>query len=255
MKLEFKDIINKHKGKKCIVVGHGPSLNPYLDKLKDYKNNGYIIIGCNNWNEFYINTPPHYWLNANNADDTKTFLNVINTHKPIWIYADSVDLADKKWIEENINVDYLPYDQRHFEGKRCSSCDSYGCDKYLNPNRLTIQEELKKYTNFKKRYNSGHTVAVHMLAFSILLGCSEIYVIGLDFDYHIGYAKNTTNRAIPENAYWHFDLDRYGSEILEDVKTIYKSAQKVGVKMYNSNPNSSWKIMEYKGLPILNNKK
>jgi hypothetical protein len=248
MQLKFKDVINKHKGKKCIVVGHGPSLNSYLDKLSLYKKNDYIIIGCNNWDEFYIDTPPHYWVNANNQDDTKVFLKNINTYKPIWVYADSVDLTDYSWIDENIKTDYLPYDQRHFYGKKCYLCEN-GCGKNFNSQRLTIQEELQKYTGFEKAYGAGHTVALHMLSLSILLGFSEIYVVGLDFDYHKGYAKNSTNRPTPEVNY--FDINKYGHEVLKDVEIIGDSAKKIGTKMYNLNKESNWKFLEFKDLPPL----
>lgn len=249
MQLKFKDVIDKHKGKKCIVIGHGPSLNEYLDKLKVYKDNGYIIIGCNNWNEFYIDSPPHYWVNANNVDSTKTFIETINKYKPIWVYADTVDLTDKNWIEENIKSDYLAYDQRHYEGKKCSCCKSHGCDKYFDSERLTIQEELKKYTKYNKTYSTAHTVAMHMLALSILMGLSEIYIVGLDFDYYKGYAKNTTQRTPSEIDY--FDMNKYGDGIYEDVIIINESAKNIGVKMFDLNKNSRWDVFEKKDLPII----
>ncbi len=248
MELKIKDIIDKYKGEKCIVVGHGPSLDLYSDKLCQYKDEGYRIIGCNNWNEFYLHCPPHYWLMANNVDNSKNLLNIINTHKSVWVYADTVDLTDKKWIDENFKTDYLAYDQRHFGGKKCVACERHKCSTYFDPDRLTIQEELQRYTNFDKHYGYGHTVAMHMLAFSVLMGFSEIYIIGLDFDYRIGYAKNSTNRTVPAHDFEYFQETRYGGEILDDVRVIYESAKNIGTKMYNLNKNSSWNILEFKNL-------
>lgn len=250
MRLEIKDIINKHIGAKCIIVGHGVSLNDYANKLKQFKDNGYIIIGCNNWYEFYNDCPPHYWLSANNQDHCMNLLPIINKNDSIWVYADSVDLTDKGWVDANFKNDYLAYDQRHFGGASCPSCMVFGCKKYRDEKRLTIQEELQKYTGFDKHYSTGHTVAVHMIAFSILMGFSEIYIIGLDFDYHKGYAKNSTNRSALAHIN-HFDLKNYGGETIKDVEIIAESAKNIGTKIYNVNKNSWWQIFEYKDIPLI----
>jgi len=248
MKLAINDIIDKHKGKRGIVVGHGPSLNNNSGRLFELKNEGYIIVGCNNWDEFYLNSPPHYWISANNEDDSKKLLPLINKYKPIWVYADTVDLVDQNWLAENIQTDFLPYDQRHFNGKQCSACISHGCDKYRDVNRLTIQEELSKYSNYVGHYSGGYTVVLHSIAFSVLMGFSEIYVTGVDLDYSIGYAKNTVNRRIPVVPEY-FDSRSHGGDVINDMKIINDCAEKVGTKIYNTNKNSWWKTFEYKEIP------
>lgn len=245
MKLIIPNIINKHKNQKCILAGHGPSLNKYRGKLSYLKDKGYIIIGCNTWYEFY-NCAPHYWINVNTVDTSTTMIHKINEFKSIWVYADSVDLTDQEWLNKNIQTDYLPYDQRHQQGKECYCCKKVGCGKYRDPNRLTIQEELKKYTNHTILYSSGHTVALHMLAFSIIMGFSEIYIAGFDFNYKLGYATNTANRKIPDNDTGYFNLNSYGGDILKDIVIINDSAKNIGTKIYNTNENSSWKDFEYK---------
>ncbi len=244
MKLQIKDIIDKHKWKKAIVIGLGPSLNLYRDKLKQLKDSGYILIGCNTWFEFYPDATPHYWVNANSVDGCYNRMAEMNRYKSTVIFADTVEPTDQNWIDKNIQTDYLPYDQRHFEGKKCNSCGKHGCEKYYNPNRLTIQEELQNYTGHSKHYNTGHTVIVHSIAFSILMGFSEIYLIGVDFDYRGGYASNLVNRRTSEHN--HFDMDQYGKETFEDIDVIAQSAKKVNTKIFNANPNSYWKTFDYK---------
>ena len=242
MRLRFNDIIDKHKDKRCLVVGHGPSLNVYKHKLGYYKDNDFTIIGCNNWNEFYEYCVPHYWINANSMDTCSKQMNLINKYKSIWIYADSVDATDHKWVEDSIKTDFLSYDQRHFNRSACDSCGHIGCDKSLDINRLTIQEELQKYTGFHMHYSTGDTVALHMLAFSIVMGFSEIFVIGLDLDYNMGYAENNTGRYALEID--NFNSDRYGSNILNDIKIISESAKNIGTKIFNLNANSKWDHFE-----------
>jgi hypothetical protein len=245
MKLSIADIIDNHPWGKCLVIGHGPSLNKYIPRLASLKAQGYIIIGCNNWNEFYPSCPPHYSVNANFDDNSVNMLGITNFYKVTWIYADSVDLTDQDWMAQNYGGDFLPYDQRHFEGKECKVCHSYGCNKYRDPKRLTIQEELQKYTGYHKHYGTGHTVVLHSMAFAILMGFSEIYLIGLDFDYRKGYALNHSGRQVP-NQPRYFDRDVWGREIFEDIETINNSAKNVGTQIFNTNENSPWGIVEYK---------
>ena len=239
MILKFNDIINKHKGKKAVIVGHGPSSNQYLDQLNTYKDNGYIIFGCNYWYNFYTCCSPHYWVMANTICTPKTEQIQINKNDAVLLYADSVYSREIDWIKENIAVDYLPYDQRHFNGKKCSVCDRVGCISVLNPSRLTIQEELQKYTGFDLHYSSGDTVALHMIAFSILMGCSEVFLLGLDLNYELGYAKNTKNYPVPYDSFKY--TDSKGKNILNDINIIINSAKKIGVNIINTNRQSGWK--------------
>ena len=69
MEVKINDIINRHKGERCIVIGHGPSLNLHSEKLCNHREAGFVLIGCNNWHEFHLNCPPDYWVNANNVDN------------------------------------------------------------------------------------------------------------------------------------------------------------------------------------------
>jgi len=248
MLLTFDDVISSHRGQRCIVLGHGPSLNDHIDKLQAYKDQGYILIGCNTWNEFYPECAPQYWVNVNNQDHSQNLMPIINKHKPIWVYADSVDLTSKRWIDTHIEGDYLPYDQRHYNSKKCGSCRG-GCVNFI-PNRLTIQEELQKISGVKPHYGGGHTVALHMLTLGILLGCSEVYAVGIDLNYRLGYAKNTVNRTPLRGDLNYYDKENYGSDIFKDLNIINDSAKSVGTKIYNANVDSEWDLFETKELKL-----
>lgn len=243
MKLEIKDIVDRHKNKKCLVIGHGKSLNPYLDKLPELKNKGYVIIGCNNWNEFYPKVIPDYWVNANTVDNVTNQMPLINTYKPVWVYADSVDLKDKNWVGSNIKTDYLPFDQRHFNKQQCHVCDTFGCKKNLE-DRLTIQEELQEYTRYNKHYGTAETVILHSMAFAVIMGCKEIYLLGVDLDYKVGYANNTTDRKQPET----YLFDKHKESILNDIQIVSDSVALIDTKIYNTNLNSQWDIFERRSL-------
>lgn len=217
MEIDFESFFNKHTNSKALVLGHGPSLNPHISKIEEYRNNGYVIIGCNDWFWFYDNAPD-YWINANPQDTPKTYQKYINSNDTIFVYADSVDSTDPEWVRNNINK-YSTYDQRHFNNQKCDRCN----DKCVIKNRKTIQEYLRDYTGYDKLYSTGDSVAVHMLAFSILIGCKEICYTGIDLDYKLGYATNKENHK-PINP---VGFDGIRNNILNDIDIIISSANKI----------------------------
>jgi hypothetical protein len=126
------------------------------------------------------------------------------------------------------NFNYIGYDQRHFNNSKCNNCPN-GCDNFIE-DRLTIQEELQNFTNYNKRYSSGDTVAVHMLALSILLGCKKIYITGVDLDYTKGYYNSSMLNGD--------SFDPYLQNILNDLKIINSSAKNIGVEIINLSQSS-----------------
>ena len=240
MRLEIKDILNKHKNQKCLLIALGPSLNTYYDKLLRLKEEGYVIFSCGEWTYFHDFCPPDYWVLANNVQTTVTSLERINKYKATWLYSDTVDLTDYSFLEKNLKVDWLP-----FGHAKSGIWTPYDHPRHIiNKDRLTIQEELQKYTNYEKQYSTASTVALHMVAFAILMGFANINLIGMDFDYGLGYAKNSDNiKPIELN---HFDM--YKNDILRDMLIIANSAKNLNsnIKIYNLNKNSYWKIFEYR---------
>jgi hypothetical protein len=147
------------------------------------------------------------------------------------VHSDSVDTTPKKWIEDNVVNTYIGYDQRHFNNEKCGHCPN-DCDNFIQ-NRRTIQELLMSYSKNSRRYNTGHTVALHCLAFALLLGCSEIYILGVDLDYGLGYVDEKT---INNDSFVN-----WLPEIIEDFSTIKQSAENLNVKIYNMSTTSPLK--------------
>jgi hypothetical protein len=243
MKLEFKDVINKHKGTPALVLAHGPSLNTYLNKLDTLKSKGYILIGCNEWFSFYKNVPPHYHVLANNIYTINRLYQTMNQYDTTVVYADSVDLTDRNWVKNNLKCNYLPYDQRHFNSGGCGC--NYPCCSRIIPGRLTIQEELTKYSNINERYNSGDTVALHSMSLAVLLGCNPIYFIGLDLDYSLGFASHK-DRLLDDidinNKLQVACMNDYTDRNIENLLVINKAAKAVGTSILNLNKNSKFDI-------------
>lgn len=224
----FEKIKNTHLGKTAFVCGLGPSLSNNIDYIKNNRNE-IVFISCNDI-DLFTGLSPDYWVFANSHQTVKYMFDRFQKNpKSTIVHSDSVDVTPRKWIEENLfNLNYIGYDQRHFDNSKCKNCPN-NCDNFID-GRLTIQEELQKFTGHSKKYSTGDTVAVHMLALSILLGCKNIYISGVDLDYRKGYFNSNITNSDSFNPYL--------SNILNDFRIINESAKKIGVQIINTNNDS-----------------
>jgi hypothetical protein len=232
MQIKFKDIIYSNTNKIGFCIASGPSLKPYIKNLQNIsrtKRYKFCLFSVNDIDKWY-NFKCDYRVFANNIQTIKnSFLDLIKFKKTTIVFADTVDLTPI-WLYKLLlyRVNFFVYDQRHFLGKNCVPYSD--CCNRIQKNRLTIQEELQKFCNYNLRYGTGHTVAVHMLSLSILSGCKEIYLFGVDLNYKLGYANdNITNND---------SFDEWIDEIIYDFNIIYQSALNIGVKIYSCSKDS-----------------
>jgi len=132
MKLEIKDIIDRHKNIPCVVTCHGPSLTPHKKKIEDLQEQGKILrIDVNEWYDFF-DTKPDYWVVSNGEFTIENSINennlwkqrnyppdVFNSYGIPLFYNMTADLSDPEFVEQNLKCDYLPYDTKHFKGHDC----------------------------------------------------------------------------------------------------------------------------------------
>jgi hypothetical protein len=216
MNFDLNDIIDKHKNAPAIVMAHGPSLNEYVGLLLQYPR--HIKFDCNEWFQFNP-IEPDYWVLANSMFTIRSQLAVMNKFNGMLLYSDSVDTTDANWVKQNLKINYLPYDQRHFG----------------NPQRLTIQEKLQNVSGYNERYSTGDTVSVHMIAFAILMKCNPIYIVGMDLDYNKGYANYTGYMPfLPPQSF----ESQFQKNILNDYRILNESAKKLNIQIINLNKNS-----------------
>lgn len=186
-----------------------------------------------------------YWMLAQPADKSNPFC-IYNAYQrynarltTTFLYTDCLDITPPDIVDRLLTCNYIGYDQRHFNNKHCTWGKLPGgrawCCTGIIPDRLCIQEHLQQFTSYTKRYGSGDTVGVHMLATAIMLGLNPIYITGIDLDYRQGYVNNTIPTAA-ERIKWgmssinHNDIQR--NRILQDFEIIKQSAEKIGVKIY-----------------------
>lgn len=238
-KIAFKDIYGKHKNTPCIVSGNGWSLTPYLPKLKFFKEKGMILIGCNDAHIIH-NVPLDYWVIANTFFTIESYFDLFNKSKSIVFYADSVDPTPPEMAEQVLKVDFLAYDERHLNGQKCGHmCCRRGLVNYPIPGNLTIHQELSKITGNQVLYQSGGSVAVHMIAFAVIMKCNPIYLIGFDLDYNVGYAGDKI--PIPGDRNY-FTKER--PAILEAMKIIKESAELINIKIVALSGQPTFDIFE-----------
>ena len=148
---------------------------------------------------------------------------------------------------ENNNFDFMDYGNNNVmwhppriggrEG--WAGFDLYGrCCNQIDHEDITIQEYVQQETGHNKHYSTGDTVALHAIAFAILMGCSPIYLSGMDLDYSRGYAND--KKEIPMG---HYTMWQDNSEnLLSDMKILLDSANKKGIQILTLNKNTWFDI-------------
>jgi hypothetical protein len=268
---EFCDIIDRERGKVGFVLGLGPSLKKHLPYLKKMSGKKHPIISCNNI-DVMTDIKIDYWMLAQPTD----FQNPLhiplayeryNRMGAFFLYTDCLDLTKREEVESLLSVDYIGYDQRHFNSEKCGWKDARGndpiCCEGMIEGRLCIQEELQRYAGSDFRYGTGDTVGVHMIALGILLGLKEIYITGIDLDYSNGYVNNefrseegkkALGMSIDERIKMGMDSINRSPEmvdrIIDDMMTLKKISELVGTKIYQSVSKKSRiaEVFEYKSI-------
>jgi len=270
VRLNNEDIIDRHKGEVAVICAHGPTLSENLTPiLRLQEINKIVRFSANNWFDFiHEDRHPDYWVLASNIDTVENYSHKMNRSGAKILFADSVDMTSYEWIEDNLKNDYYPYDQRHFQGhgcleilknfkQHCVQNKNFDFSKYGNnttmwqppfagtpggldikgrcchraSNRKTLQEILQENTGHDQHYSAGSTVALHMIAFSILMGFRKVFISGLDLDYSLGYAGNAIDA--PED-FWKNSPET--KNLINDLNILNDSANKKGVEIVNLNP-------------------
>lgn len=218
----LESIIDTKKGLTAYACAMGPSLKQYIQVVEANINNN-VIVTCSDFHTM-TKIKSDYWVFANSMNTVPRMKDVINQlPETKLVYADSVDPTPRENVIQILEKDFIGYDQRHFNNQKCNECPN-GCLNQID-GRRTIQELLMDYTGYEQMYGPGDTVALHVLALSVLLGCKKIYLFGVDLDYSLGYVDDRTIN--------HDSFNPYLNNIVKDFDIINKSAKKIGVEIYN----------------------
>lgn len=179
----FDWFYNREKGKPCLVAGTAPTIENF-----PYKKFRGVYVTCGDGAIRLQNLfKADYWVSANSIFPVpEEHLEIINHYKDtVFIFADSVTYSGRpinlNFLHKNLKMKWFNFDQRHFNHSPCPDKIRKCCELLdIYPERDTIQEYIQKKFNRKSHYVGTGTVAVHALAFAILMGCSPIYLQGIE---------------------------------------------------------------------------
>ncbi len=224
----FLSIKDLHKGEEAIVMGLGPSL---LEIDKD-RYEHCTKITCNHFqkvpNFFEGSFKPDYWCGAQGIEYLEeTFLNCIDQGTRSFI-----TIAKKTEFEQLI--------EKHK--------DKEAFKKYSYPwiwENQVFQRMLAEKYGKKNIYSRCNTITNHMIALSLWLGFSKIYITGFDLSYnvamkkgghtHAGFTieKDNGESGIASSSMDAFDDIAERAQILKDLKYFCKIAYENNIEIHN----------------------
>jgi len=198
----FEFFIDREKNKPCLVAGNARTIKNF--PFKKFKGIYFLMnLGPQVLKKY---ATPHYWLSANYYFPVPNLhLKKINAFKDcVFIFSDTAvyperHVYDYNFLKNNIKINWFAFDDRHFNHKKCSP--PRACCKLVDlyPERITIHEFIQQHFGLPERCPTGSTGVLFSLAFAILMGCSPIYLQGIELPI---YTKNYRHFNIfhPQNA-------------------------------------------------------
>lgn len=221
----LKSFKNKYKGKRCFIIGNGPSLNvDDLNKLKNEItfafNRIYYIFDKTDWR------PSFYF-----TEDVQIIKNSL----------EEINKLDLKYVfsPDVINFDYKMNIKNAI---------------YFRQIMDKFEDTLPQFSEdfFKKSYWGG-TVAYTAMQMAVYMGFKEIYLIGVDHNFSM--YKDANGNIIVDDTVKDYFCDNYNEDKekleipnLDDSTKAYIAARKYcdkhNIKIYNATRGGKLKVFE-----------
>tara|TARA_R100000664_G_scaffold27197_1_gene37737 strand:+ start:6154 stop:7095 length:942 start_codon:yes stop_codon:yes gene_type:complete len=153
------------------------------------------------------------------------------------------------WQKPNVK-DFPPWFQR-IHGKIAGGWSSEGkCCGSIGD--ITLQEKLQQITLHEQHIGTGQTVGMFAIMFAVIMKCNPIYIVGMDLDYSLGYAKAHSFKEylipnIGNVGHW---KTTYRDFLLDDMRILRESAEKIGIKIINLDTKSWHNVFDKGNLNI-----
>lgn len=201
--IKFKNI---HEGKRCFVLGNGPSLKDVDLGLLE---NEYVftVNKITNHNDFAkLKTNYHFWADPvffQLSPEREEDMELLNSFLKIK-------------TKDNNPICFLPYYAHEF-------VEQFGLEKELAINyyagELFFYDDMQADIDFTKITYSYQTVVQYAIAMAIYMGFSEIYLLGCDTTGIIGTIEAYLGQEVTQYAYQVNDLEkRFLKNIVENRK-------------------------------------
>lgn len=175
------------KGKRCFVLGNGPSLN--RQDLSSLADEFVITVNLCSWNKQFplLKTNVHFWADMNFFDeniieDNENFIGAMKNvnngkNRPICFYPiEGKNFVEKYHLNEILNIKYF-YANKSF-------CEGYSSE-------IDFCEGIPGFS----------TVVDYGIILAIYMQASEIYLLGCDGTGAISYIKTLRGELEKEHAY------------------------------------------------------
>lgn len=167
---ELEQFKNIHYGKRCFVIGTGPSLK--ISDLEMLKKKGEITFAPNRIFNIYDETSwrPDYYFVADTKIICQYYEEILN------IKDCDVFINEIEYYEACKNLDRKRFDK---EGFYCfTRCNMWEYEEKLNMALPSFSMDPSKYIV------DGATVIYIMIQWAVYMGFKEIYLLGVDFSYN-----------------------------------------------------------------------
>lgn len=232
----LRDLKNIHRGERCFIVATGPSLRVEdLERLK-----GEITFGVNSIFKIYEQTdwrPTYYAL-----CDRKVFDQLLDSGNNLdfdhfslkkTILTDRVRIKRLKNLPNEDRTIYVPFS-------------------YLNHLNTAIHVDQKYSTNPLWGLYNAQTVTNFAINMAQYMGFSEIYLLGVDFNYTTGahhFDGSTCDYMLDEVI-----KQRTLDNTLDCYKMVYENTKKAGISVINVSRGSKLRVFpiaNFDELPFL----
>ena len=206
----IRGLRNTKKGKKCFIVGNGPSLT--IDQLEAIKAED--CFGANRIYKIFEKTTwrPKYYVIQDRYDETKGIYETLDV--------EHLFVSDIYWKEHGMN-------------NPCAIC--------YHTNRAIRQKSDLPYSEDVSQFvQTASTVTYTMIQIATYMGYSELYLIGMDHT----YANVTNDKGVmvqKNNIRSHVFEDEKPNEVVANISYMeeaYRVAkgfcEKQGIKIYNA---------------------
>lgn len=223
---KLKGLKNKYQGKRCWVIGNGPSLNADdLDQIQnEYSfaaNRIYYIFDKTSWRpDFYMCQDPRAIQNV--LDDDNEGKKELNKKM---VFASKV-------LTNQVNQFF-------------SNPIFYRLCKSSDPSNIQITHNLPVYVV------EGLSVTYSMIQFAIYMGFSEICLLGVDHNQNLANEKNVENMHFDKR--YKVDLKSYPTiSEYEYLTSCFQKAkeecEKKGISIYNTTRGGRLEVFERRSL-------
>lgn len=229
---ELAKFYNAFKGKRCFVIGNGPSLNKHDLALIENE----YTFGVNS---FYYKTRetgfrPHFYVVEDSSVMKENLDEIVNYHAPFKFFP----TIYKELHPKDPNVFFFKMNRGFYE----KSSPNYAVPRFS--------------TDASKELFCGQSVTYINLQLAYFMGFTEVYLIGMDFSYVIPASHSRKGDVLlsdtdDEN---HFHKDYFGKgktwkdPKLERVGNNYRMAklayESVGRRIYNATIGGSLEIFD-----------